>query len=166
MALTLEAELRPASKQDWPLIRSWLGQPNVKKCWGPPAAAEAEIILALDSEYSITRIIEIEGTPIGYCHAVDAAIWGAVLPEDMPAGTWDLDVLIADPSYQNEHLQSQVLMELRREVFETTLAVAVSIFAPLDNEATVRAYEEIGFHWMSVWNNRARGPSWFLICGR
>ena len=158
--------LRAASDRDWPQIRAWLARSDIQKWWGPSAATEAEVITALGSEHALARIIEYGGQPIGYCHAIDALIWGDELPNDLPPGTWDLDIFIAEPRFRGRGLGAHALELLRDEVFSTTLAVAVSVFTSIENEAAVRAYEKIGFRWQRVWNDPARGPSWFMISER
>jgi RimJ/RimL family protein N-acetyltransferase len=158
--------LRPATDRDWARIRAWLARPDIQKWWGPTAAAEAEVITALGSAAAIARMIEKDGKPIGYCHAVDASLWGDDLPADMPPGTWDLDIFIAEPEFRGKGLGITALEMLRDEVFSTTLAVAVSVFTSIENEAAVRAYEKLGFRWLRVWNDPALGPSWFMIYER
>jgi aminoglycoside 6'-N-acetyltransferase len=60
----------------------------------------------------------------------------------------------------------QALNLLKAEVFSTTLATAVCVFASIRNEAAVRAYEKAGFHWQRIWNDSAVGPSWFMVARR
>ena len=76
-------------------IRRWLADPEVQAWWGNAASAEAEITLAMASEASLCRIIEADGAPIGYAHAVEIGLWGEHQPDDLPAGTWDIDLFIA-----------------------------------------------------------------------
>lgn len=158
--------LRPATDRDWTQIRGWLARADIQRWWGPSAAAEAEVITALGSDHALARMIEVDGRAIGYCHAVDALLWGSDLPEDLPAGTWDLDVFIAEPEFRGLGLGPSALEMLRDEVFSTTLAIAVSVFTSIENEAAVRAYEKAGFRWQRVWNDPAVGPSWFMIYER
>jgi aminoglycoside 6'-N-acetyltransferase len=158
--------LRPATDRDWMTIRAWLARPDIQKWWGPSAAAEAEVIMALGSDHAIARMIEVDGQPIGYCHAIDALTWGDQLPEDMPPGTWDLDIVIAEPAFRGRGLGAEALAMLRDEVFSTTLAVAVSVFTSIENESAVRAYEKVGFRWQRVWPDPAVGLSWFMLCER
>jgi len=152
--------------RDWSMIRAWLARPEIQKWWGPSAASEAEVIMALDSPHAIARIIEVEGLAAGYCHAIDASLWGDQLPEDLPAGTWDLDIFVGEPEFRGQGIGAEALTQLREEVFSTTLAVAVSVFPSIENEAAVRAYEKIGFVWTRVWNDPVAGPSWFMISER
>lgn len=158
--------LRPATDHDWSLIRSWLARPDIQKWWGPSAATEAEVIMALGSDHAMARMIEVDGRPVGYCHAVDALLWGSDLPAGLPAGSWDLDVFVAEPAYRGQGLGPAALDLLRAEVFSTTLAVAVSIFTSIENENAVRAYEKLGFRWQGIWDDPVFGPTWLLVCDR
>ena len=57
--------LRPATRADWDLIRGWLARPDIQEWWGPVAATEAEVNMALGSQHALCRIIEAEGGPVG-----------------------------------------------------------------------------------------------------
>lgn len=162
----LGVRLRPATRADWPLIRSWLARPDIQRWWGPQASAEAEVLMALDSTHAICRIIEVDGQPVGYGHAVDATLWGESLPDDLSPGTWDADVFIAAKGHRGRGIGVVALQLLRDEVFATTLAVAVCVFASIESEAIVRAYEKAGFRWRRVWHDPLAGPEWFMVAKR
>ena len=159
-------QLRPATRADWPLIRKWLARPDIQRWWGPQASTEAEVLMAMDSTHAICRIIEVDGEPVGYAHAVDASLWGESLPDDLVPGTWDLDIFIAAESHRGKGIGETALRLLKDEVFATTLAVAVCVFASIENEAAVRAYEKAGFRWRRVWHDPISGPEWFMIAER
>ena len=163
---TEKVRLRPAIRDDWPLIRSWLARPDIQRWWGPQASAEAEVLMALDSTHAICRIIEAEAVPVGYAHAVDATLWGETLPDDLSPGTWDLDIFIAAVSHRGKGIGETAVRLIKEEVFETTLAVAVCVFASIENEAAVRAYEKAGFRWRRVWHHPLAGPEWFMVAER
>jgi aminoglycoside 6'-N-acetyltransferase len=148
------------------LIRRWLARPDIQDWWGPVSQTEAEVTVALDSPSAICRIIEMDGTPIGYAHAVDAATWGEELPEDLEPGTWDLDLFIAAEEQRGIGAGAAALELLKSEVFATTLAIAVCVFPSIRNERAVRAYEKAGFRWKRIWNDPQMGPSWFMVSAR
>lgn len=158
--------LRPVAPSDLDQIRRWLRQPEIEKWWGPASATAAEVQIALESRSAICRIIVADGEAVGYCHAIDAALWGDDLPEDLEPGTWDLDLFIASAQHRGRGAGLEALQSLKSEVFATTLATAVCVFASIRNEAAVRAYEKAGFVWQRIWNDRAIGPSWFMIARR
>ncbi len=158
--------LRPAGRPDWDLIRGWLARPDIQDWWGPLAATEAEVNMALTSTHALCRIIEADGEPVGYAHAVDATLWGQSLPQDLEPGTWDLDLFIASEEHRGRGVGQTALALLKDEVFASTLAVAVCVFPSVKNERAVRAYEKAGFRWKRIWNDPLSGPSWFMVAER
>jgi aminoglycoside 6'-N-acetyltransferase len=162
----LQIALRPATLADWGTIRRWLRQPEIEAWWGPASSTEAEVLIALQSESSICRLIVNGELAIGYCHAIDAATWGEDLPEELEPGTWDLDIFVAEPGHRGKGAGHTALALLKQEVFSSTLAVAVCVFTSVRNEAATRAYEKAGFRWQRIWNDSAAGPSWFMVAHR
>jgi RimJ/RimL family protein N-acetyltransferase len=158
--------LRVATKNDWDTIRAWLTDPGIEDWWGPVSATEPEVNIALNSPTAICRIIEADGTPVGYAHAIDAMVWGSSLPEELEPGTWDLDLFIASESHRGIGIGQRALSLLKDEVFQTTMAIAVCVFPSVRNERAVRAYEKAGFRWKRIWNEPLYGPSWFMIADR
>ena len=158
--------LRPVGQGDLDQIRRWLRQPEVEAWWGPASATSAEVQIAVQSPSALCRLIEVDGVAVGYCHAIDAQIWGDHLPDELQPGTWELDVFIASAGHRGQGIGLNALKLLKSEVFSTTLAPAVCIFASIRNEAVVRAYEKAGFRWQSVWTGTASGPSWFMVAVR
>lgn len=163
---TSPVSLRPATTADWAMIRAWLSLPAVIAWWGPPAQTEGAVITALNSEGAMARIIEVSGAPVGYAHAIDASLWGAHLPSELPPGSWEIDLFIADADHRGRGVGAQALKQLKSEVFSTTLAVALAIFPSIANESAVRAFERAGFSWKSVWQDPVAGPAWFMLAER
>lgn len=161
-----DVTLKPATDADWPMIRGWLATKSVQDWWGPQATIEAEVMMALDSEHAICRIITVDGTPVGYAHAFDAALWGENLPEGLAPSTWDLDLFIASERHRGQGIGQCALALLRDEVFATTLAVAVCVFPSIANERAVRAYEKAGFAWQRVIDDPVQGRAWFMVAER
>jgi RimJ/RimL family protein N-acetyltransferase len=161
-----QIDLRPATRADFDLIRRWLTRPDIQDWWGPVSSTEAEVNMALGSGLAICRIIEVDGTPVGYAHAVDATLWGENLPDELEPGTWDLDLFIAAEDQRGRGVGQIALAKLREEVFSTTLAVAVCVFPSVKNERAVRAYEKAGFRWQRVWHDPQIGPAWFMVARR
>ena len=140
--------------------------PDIQEWWGPLSATEAEVNIALSSTHAICRIIECDGLAVGYCHAIDATLWGEQLPDDLEPGTWDLDIFVASENHRGKGFGQIALAALKDEVFSTTLAVAVCVFPSIRNERAVRAYEKAGFKWKRIWNDPHAGPSWFMVAER
>jgi aminoglycoside 6'-N-acetyltransferase len=155
--------LRPATPEDRFRIRRWLADPAVQAWWGNAASAEAEVTLAMDSATALCRIIEVDGSPIGYAQAVEIGVWGSERPEDVPAGTWDVDLFIASEAHRGQGLAEIALAQLTEEAFATTMAVACCAVVAVRNEAAVRAYERAGFRWVRIWIDPLFGPSWLML---
>ena len=164
--MTRNVQLRPAQRRDADLIRSWLATPDIQEWWGPLSSTAAEVTIALSSDHAICHIIECDGVAVGYCHAIDAMLWGEQLPEDLVPGTWDLDIFVASEKHRGIGIGQIALAALKHEVFSTTLAVAVCVFPSIRNERAVRAYEKAGFKWQRIWNDPYAGPSWFIVADR
>ncbi|MDX2308624.1 MAG: GNAT family N-acetyltransferase [Hyphomicrobium sp.] len=159
--------LRPLDGHgDRSLVRSWLRRPDIEAWWGPISATDAEVSIALASSTAICRMVVVDDVPVGYCHAIDAQVWGDSLPDELEPGTWDLDIFIASETHRGRGVGPQALSLLKDEVFSTTLAVAVCVFASVRNEAAVRAYERAGFKWQRIWHDGVMGPSWFMTARR
>lgn len=159
--------LRPVSQLDRARIMRWLREPEIQRWWGNAAAAEAEIRLALDSTSAISRMIMAgEGAgaaAVGYAQAIDIGLVTPTPPPELPAGTWDVDLFVANAEDRGKGWGEAALALLVDEVFTTTLAPAVCVLVPVRNEPAVRAYEAAGFRWISVANDPILGPSWTLL---
>jgi aminoglycoside 6'-N-acetyltransferase len=153
--------LRTATPEDRFRIRRWLADPDVQAWWGNAASAEAEITLAMDSEASVCRMIEVDGGAVGYGQAVEIGLWGEAHTPDLPAGTWDIDLFVAPPEHRG--LAGAALTQLAAEVFATRLAVGCCAVVSVRNETAARAYEAAGFHWTRIAPDPIFGPSWLML---
>lgn len=171
---TANVRLRPATDNDWPMIRRWLAQPEVIRWWGPKATTEAEVMLAMGTPQALCRIIEARdeaagGTgarswaSVGYAHALDAGLMGGPMPPELPVGAWEIDLFVASPAHRGRGVGAQGIELIRDEVFGTTLALAVCVFVGVGNEKAVRAYEQAGFRWRAVVRDPVMGPEWVML---
>jgi aminoglycoside 6'-N-acetyltransferase len=163
MAAEAPVRLRPATPEDRFLIRRWLAEPEVRERWGSAAGAEAGITLAMGTTAALPRIIECDGKPVGYAHAVEIGLWAQERPLELAAGTWDVDLFIAPAEHGEKNLGDAALALLTAEVFATTLAVACSATVSVRNEGAVRSYERAGFRWLRVWSDPFYGPCWLML---
>jgi ribosomal protein S18 acetylase RimI-like enzyme len=154
--------LRPATAQDRMRIRRWLVEPQARAWWGDAASAEAEISLAMGSQAALCRIVEEGAAPIGYGQAVDCGLWWGPLPQALPAGTWEIDLLIVSEQRRRQSLAAALAL-LVEEVFATTLAIACCGLVPISDEAAARAYERAQFRWREIWNDPLLGPTWVML---
>ncbi len=163
MAPEASVRLRPATPEDRFLIRRWLAEPEVGERWGSAAGAEAGITLAMDTTAALPRIIECDGKPIGYAHAVEIGLWTQEWPQELAAGTWNINHFISSVEDRGKDLGHAVLALLTAEVFATTLAVACSATVSVRDERAVRSYERAGFRWLRIWSDPFYGPCWLML---
>ena len=116
--------------------------------------------LAQNSESAITRIIYLDGEAIGYAQVMDLD------DRRLPPATWQADAFIAAITHRGRGLGALALIQLRNEVFQTTLAAGVAVRVPVRNERQVRAIERAGFRWRSVTPDALLGPCWLLVAAR
>jgi hypothetical protein len=155
--------LRPATPEDRFRIRRWLADPAAQDGWRTPAAVEAEMTLAMGSPAALVRIIECDGTPIGYAYAADAGLWAGEHPPLLAPGSWQVDLVIAVAQHRTPATSAAALRLLTEEIFATTLAVACCGLVTVRNEAAVRAYEQAGFRWQQIWHDPLSGPAWVMV---
>lgn len=163
--LELEGELclRPALPEDRFRIRGWLSAPEAALWWGGRASAEAQITLAMGSAAALCRIIQRDGAPVGYAQAAEMGLWSEARPQELPSGGWQVAILLAPDLANAADLRERALAAVSEEVFSTTLAVACTASLPVTCEALVRAYENVGFHWIRVWNDPLLGAVWLML---
>ncbi len=148
------------------LIRRWLGEPHVATWWGERSTAEAKVAVAQSSDGALSRMIEIDGRPVGYAHALDVAHSWGVLPPDIPAGAYEVDLFIGERAAIGAGVGRIAIDRLVREVFATTLTPACAAVVPIRNERAVRGYEQAGFRWVSVWHPTGRDACWIMVRNR
>lgn len=160
--------LDPLGPGDHMRLRAWLALPSVLAWWGTRDRAEAEIALALDSPSALCRIIRLDGEPIGYAHALDAALLdgGGRSGGPLESGTSECVIFIASEAHRGRGLGEMALRTLVSEVFATTLAVACTLRVPVGKEPAVRAVEAAGFRWVRIEADAGLGRVWLMRCGR
>ena len=170
-------QLVPATAAHRFLIRRWLGLPDVVAWLGSQAAGEASVTLAGETASAIQRMIEVDGVVVGYAHALDEGIAEGTFALKrasvdsagevaVPAGTWMAEIFIADTGLRGFGVGRQALEQLRREVFQTTLAPALAIRVSIRHERQVRAIEAAGFSWRAVIADPVLGQTWLLVAAR
>ena len=161
---TPNLRLAPVQDRDMGRLRSWLDLSAVHAWWGSRNRAEAEISVALASPSAICRIMSLCGEPIGYAHAVDAALLrgDAHSRATVESGTWECAAFIGSEFQRGRGLGGLALGLLADEVFSTTLSIACSLRVPVTKEHAVRAIEAAGFRWVHVENDPVLGHVWLM----
>ena len=154
--------LRPLAEADRPVVRSWVSNSAVRAWWGSPAAIEAEIAIALESDSAICRMIEADGMGIGYCHAFDSGLMDAHAGVRSEPGIWQCIFFVGSEAHRGLGIGAVALDLLAREVLSTTLAIGCETRAPVRNESAVREIEAKGFRWRRIARDDALGPYWIL----
>lgn len=154
--------LRPVVDADHDRIRKWLVAPDIQKWWGGAGSALAQFRIALDDESALCRIMESDGTSIGYAQALEQTAMGGPSAHDLGPGTWECAAFVASPEHRGLGLGVSAIDLLVREVFETTLALACALRVPVRSEALARGLERIGFVWLDIRRDATLGPSWIM----
>lgn len=155
--------LRAVTPFDRDAVRRWLQDPDVQRWWGNAASADAEIRAASESAASLCRIMMLHGAAIGYAQAAESAALDTASIAGVPPGSWRASLFIGALEHRGRGHGQRALDLLTREVFATTLAVAVCILVSVRNERAARAYEKIGFRWTSIFDDPLVGPSWVML---
>jgi len=158
--------LRPVTDDDLVVLDSWVERPDISRWWGRPQLAKAETRKALASEPAIFRMILLDGNPIGYVQAVDARIWEEDLPDDLPPGAWDADILIGEAAQRGRGLGTAALCLLCKEVWRLTAATHLYAFSSVANERALRALEKAGFVKIRIWEDPNYRSMWMTACER
>lgn len=154
--------LRPVAHEDRALVRTWLPESAIRAWWGAPAAIEAEITIAIESENAVCRMIEADGAAIGYGHAIDAGLMGARDDFRGEPGVWQCLFFVGSEAHRGLGLGAFALDLLADEVLSTTLAIGCETRVPVRNERAVREIETKGFRWQRVENEPLLGPYWIM----
>jgi RimJ/RimL family protein N-acetyltransferase len=154
--------LRPVIREDRDLIRNWLADNAVRAWWGSPAAVEAEVAIAIESQSAICRMIEVGGAAVGYAHAFDAGLMATNGSLSREPGIWQCMFFIGSETHRGLGLGAAALGLLAEEVLSTTLALGCETMVPVKNESAVREIEARGFRWRRVENDAALGTVWIM----
>jgi len=156
--------LKPVTHDDRSRLRRWMTDSAIHAWWGAPAAIEAEIAIAIESESAICRMIEADGTVVGYGHAFDGGLMetrgGSRRPTE--PGIWQCALLIGSEAHRGRGVGALGLDLLASEVFSTTLAIACETRIPVRNEGAVREIEAKGFRWRHIETDPTLGPHWIM----
>ena len=155
-------ELRVVSELDRARLSAWLHKPSVADWWGGMASAEARFRLAAVTDSAIRRLVTVDGLPIGYGHAFDAAADQSA-PAGLPSGFWLCDLFIGEEAYRGRGYWSLALAQLVAEVHATTLATGCALIIPVRNERVARAAERIGFRWTEILRDATPEPAWVML---
>lgn len=155
---------RPVSEADFPLLEGWLKAPHVRRWWGDPDEALAEIGQAMTSRDTDPKIVELEGMPIGYLQSYDPHLEEHHPYRDQPEGTIGIDISIGIPELVGKGHGSAIVRQFALELFDRG-APRVVIDPSPDNAPAIRAYEKAGFCYLDT-RTSIYGPAHFMVLDR
>nr|WP_321442743.1 GNAT family N-acetyltransferase [uncultured Cohaesibacter sp.] len=145
-----EISFRPVTKEDFPLLLTWLSEPHVARWWDPADRAIAKIERHLADESVRPLIVSVDRDPFAYIQVCqldaegDEVISLCSTPnEPLPVGTVGLDQFIGPKEKVGIGLGPRFMEMMMTKLFgEGVPAVLVDPHAT--NIFAIRAYEKAG----------------------
>lgn len=136
--------LRPATRDDVALLRSWDEEPHVVAS-DPHDDWQWEKELGRAVPWREQLIAEADGVPIGYVEIIDPAgepehYWGEV-----PGGLRAIDIWIGEEAYLNRGHGSEMMRLALAKCFADPAVSAVLLDPLASNTRAIRFYERLGF---------------------
>jgi aminoglycoside 6'-N-acetyltransferase len=136
--------LRPATRQDAPLLRRWDEQPHVIAS-DPNDDWQWESELAEIADWREPLIAEVDGRPIGFLDVIDPArepsrYWG-----DVPPGLRAIDIWIGEPDALGRGYGTEMMRQALARCFAAPEVTAVMIDPLAGNARAIRFYQRLGF---------------------
>lgn len=141
-------KLRPATKQDIPLLKSWDEKPHVKSAGGDDDWYDWDKEIPRDAAWGELLIAEEDGRPVGVMEIIDPAeepsrYWG-----DVGEGFRAIDIWIGEEDDLGRGLGSQMMRLAFARCFGDKTVKAI-IIDPLESNVRARRfYERLGFKFM------------------
>lgn len=142
--------LAPFPSGQAPLLRTWLGEPHVKRWWKPHWTAP--VLAGFDEhgaapEWLRPWRIDLDGRPIGYAHDYDVMrdgdVWTAV--EGVGPATRGLDILIGEAGAVNRKHGREAIRALTATLFADPDCDRVVADPHPDHWAAIIAFKKAGF---------------------
>lgn len=147
-----EIGFRPVTLADFPMLRRWLDEPEVRAWWGDPERELGEIREMVEGR-DTTRpfVIEFDGAPVGYIqywfvgHHQNAA-WVAEHRwlADLPSEAVGVDMSLGEAGLLSRGIGSAALMAFTRRLRAEGHRTIVIDPDPT-NARAIRAYSKAGF---------------------
>jgi aminoglycoside 6'-N-acetyltransferase len=145
------------------MLEAWLHLPHVRRWWGDPEAALAEVChRAPGSGYAM---INADGLPVGYLcwqpyaqQDRDAIGWAA-----LPNGALDMDIMIGELSHLGRGVGPQAIRLLFQRLAENPSVELVGLATSVENSSAIRAYEKVGFSAVREFDDPGFGRCQFMV---
>jgi aminoglycoside 6'-N-acetyltransferase len=136
--------IRPANRQDLPLLRRWLRAPEVVRWWGDPEEQAALLEEDLDEPAMRMWIVACDGRPFAYAQDYEVHAWPQAHLAHLPAGSRALDTFIGESDMIGIGHGSAYLRVLAENMLGEGASV-VAIDPAAQNLRARRAYARAGF---------------------
>ena len=142
-------ELRPLTRDDFPMLARWLAEPLVARWWNhetSPEALEHDFGAAIDGrEPTEVLVALLDGRPFGLVQRYPIAAYSDYLEElsaliSVPPGAHSIDYLIGEPDLRRHGIGTAMIEAAVRPV-----AADVIVPVAAGNRASWRALERAGF---------------------
>jgi aminoglycoside 6'-N-acetyltransferase len=154
---------RPATGDDLPMLKTWLGTPEVVGWWGDPHEQYAILEADLSEPLMVMHIVAFEGRPFAYVQDYDVGTWPQPHFAHLPAGTRGIDAFIGVPKMIGQGHGSAFLRERATQLVAAG-APAVAIDPDAANLRARAAYAEAGFAGETI-AATAHGPVVVMVFG-
>jgi aminoglycoside 6'-N-acetyltransferase len=135
---------RPATRDDLPMLRTWLATPQVVRWWGDPHEQYAILEEDLRNPLMVMRIVALDGRPFAYVQDYDVHTWPQAHFAHLPEGARGIDAFIGVPDMIGQGHGAAFLRERAIKLIAAG-APCVAIDPAAANLRACRAYAKAGF---------------------
>ncbi len=145
--------LRLMTKDDLPMLHTWLNRPHIVEWWGgeeaKPSLSEVQahyLPRIMDEEKVTPYIAMLDKEPIGFAQTYTALGSGDGWWEDeTDPGVRGIDQLLANPDQLNMGLGTLLVRSLIEIVFSEASVTKIQTDPAPENHRAIRCYEKAGF---------------------
>ena len=135
---------RPATRDDLPMLRTWLATPEVVRWWGDPAEQYALLEEDLGNPLMVMRIVAFDTQPFAYVQDYDVHTWPQAHFADLPKGARGIDAFIGVAETIGQGHGAAFLRQRATQLIAEG-ASAVAIDPDASNLRARAAYARAGF---------------------
>jgi aminoglycoside 6'-N-acetyltransferase len=135
---------RPATRDDLPMLRTWLATPPVVRWWGDPEEQYALLEEDLRNPLMVMRIVACEGRPFAYVQDYGVHTWPQAHFAHLPEGARGIDAFIGVPEMIGQGHGAAFLRERAMQLIAEG-APLVAIDPDASNLRARAAYAKAGF---------------------
>jgi RimJ/RimL family protein N-acetyltransferase len=159
---------RPLQRDDFPMVREWLGRPHVAEWWGDGDSFDADYLPVVAGEDPTCAYIALESrTPIGFIQRYQAVAAHADgwWREEHDPGVWGIDQFLADGARLAQGLGTRMITQFLAVLFADPTVTRVQTDPSPHNARAIRCYEKCGFVPSSLIDT-PDGPALLMHCER